>query len=233
MQLEKLAIAEIFGPTFQGEGPSTGRRAFFVRLQGCNLTCSWCDTKFTWDPNHADFKNFRSMHIADVAEELRGLGFQWHDLLVITGGEPMLQANRIRHLLSELDCLHVEIETNGTIDPAERISPRQSVLVTYNVSPKLANAHNARAVDYRILRKYAMQGARFKFVITSEEDIQEVAEIVKGSYISPHNVWLMPEGTSPEVIEERLRWLAPLTLDQGWNLTSRMHVTIWRDERGR
>ena len=44
-----LVVAEVFGPTFQGEGPSTGQRAGFVRLGRCNLDCSWCDTPYTWD----------------------------------------------------------------------------------------------------------------------------------------------------------------------------------------
>ena len=45
-----LVVAEVFGPTVQGEGPSAGRRASFIRLGGCNLHCDWCDTKFTGTP---------------------------------------------------------------------------------------------------------------------------------------------------------------------------------------
>src|SRR4029450_7825218 len=45
----ELVVSEVFGPTFQGEGPSVGRRAGFVRLGRCNLDCSWCDTPYTWD----------------------------------------------------------------------------------------------------------------------------------------------------------------------------------------
>ncbi|MGH3922689.1 MAG: 7-carboxy-7-deazaguanine synthase QueE, partial [Pseudonocardiaceae bacterium] len=44
-----LLIAEQFGPTFQGEGPSVGQQALFIRLSSCNLSCSWCDTPYTWD----------------------------------------------------------------------------------------------------------------------------------------------------------------------------------------
>ena len=51
-----LAVSEIFGPTLQGEGPSSGRRAMFLRLAGCNLSCSWCDTAYTWDWSRYDKK---------------------------------------------------------------------------------------------------------------------------------------------------------------------------------
>jgi organic radical activating enzyme len=49
-----LLVAEMFGPTFQGEGPSAGQRAVFVRTSRCNLSCSWCDTPHTWDWSRFD-----------------------------------------------------------------------------------------------------------------------------------------------------------------------------------
>ena len=49
-----LVVAEVFGPTFQGEGPSAGRRAMFLRLGRCNLDCAWCDTPYTWDWSRFD-----------------------------------------------------------------------------------------------------------------------------------------------------------------------------------
>ena len=49
-----LPLSEVFGPTFQGEGPHAGRRCAFVRLGGCNLSCEWCDTPYTWDATRYD-----------------------------------------------------------------------------------------------------------------------------------------------------------------------------------
>lgn len=55
--MDTLPVAEVFGPTFQGEGPYAGRIASFVRLGGCNLSCSWCDTPYTWDGVRFDLRN--------------------------------------------------------------------------------------------------------------------------------------------------------------------------------
>ena len=54
--MDDLVVAEIFGPTWQGEGPSAGQVAAFVRLGLCNLTCAWCDTAYTWDRSRFDLR---------------------------------------------------------------------------------------------------------------------------------------------------------------------------------
>ena len=53
-----LEVSEIFGLTIQGEGPSVGRRAVFLRLRRCNLACDWCDTRYTWDKNDPDYDKY-------------------------------------------------------------------------------------------------------------------------------------------------------------------------------
>lgn len=53
MTYKDLHVNEIFGPTFQGEGPLIGTPVVFLRLAGCNLHCSWCDTKYTWNFGNA------------------------------------------------------------------------------------------------------------------------------------------------------------------------------------
>src|SRR5205085_2854334 len=112
-----VVVAEVFGPTFQGEGPSIGRRAGFVRLGRCNLDCSWCDTPYTWDWDRFDpAVELRSERLVDIVEQLAAMH---PEIVVLTGGEPLLQQ---RHLGPLLDaCLErgwpVEVETNGTIAP--------------------------------------------------------------------------------------------------------------------
>lgn len=228
---DELVVAEVFGPTFQGEGPSLGRRAGFVRLGRCNLDCAWCDTPYTWDWDRYDpAVELRGTSVASTLEELAAMA---PEIVVITGGEPLLQQRRLLPLLE--GCAEhgwpVEIETNGTIVPDEQVT---SLVHRWNVSPKLANS--GIALDKRI-RPAALVALRatgravFKFVATAQTDLDEVAALVGAHHLEP--VWIMPEGTDPTTVLDRARELAGPVLERGWNLTLRLHVLLWGDERGR
>jgi len=227
----ELVVAEVFGPTFQGEGPSTGRRAGFVRLGRCNLDCTWCDTPYTWDWHRFDAAT--ELRRATVSSILDDLDAMTPEIIVITGGEPLLQQ---RNLVPLIDgCAErgwpAEIETNGTIVPVEPLIER---VRQWNVSPKLANS--GVPLDKRIrpdaLAALVASGrAVFKFVAADEADLDEVAHLVAAHTLRP--VWIMPEGTDPAMVMERARALAQPVIDRGWNLTTRLHVLLWGDERGR
>ena len=227
----ELVVSEVFGPTFQGEGPSVGRRAGFVRLGRCNLDCTFCDTAYTWDWERYD-PAVELWHeaVAAVVAELEAMA---PELVVVTGGEPLLQQRSLVPLAEQCRAREwgVEVETNGTRIP----EPRLVDLVTqWNVSPKLANSGVALADRIRpeVLAAFqAMGRAVFKFVVASEDDLDEVASVVEGHSLAP--VWVMPEGTDPATVLERSRRLADPVLRRGWNLTPRLHVLLWGDQRGR
>src|SRR5919204_789570 len=93
-----LSVAEVFGPTFQGEGPSLGRLCGFVRLGGCNLQCTWCDTPYTWDWTGVTGRAYdprvelKQHSTSDVLAELDAMGVP---MVVITGGAPPLPGERL------------------------------------------------------------------------------------------------------------------------------------------
>jgi len=230
---DTLVVSEVFGPTFQGEGPSLGRRAAFVRLGRCNLDCSWCDTPFTWDWERYDpAVELTRRPVADVVAEIEAMQV---DRVVLTGGEPLLQQ---RHLVAFLDACAargwaVEVETNGTIAPTDEVTTR---VERFNVSPKLSGSgvDVARAIVPDALRALVATGrAAFKFVVTDPIELDEVGAIADAHGIDAGSVHVMPEGTTPEVVLAVARRLADPVLARGWNLTTRLHVLLWGDERGR
>ena len=92
-----LVVSEVFGPTLQGEGPSAGQRAGFVRLGRCSLSCSWCDTPYSWDWKRYDpAVELRELPVGEVAASIRAMDVP---MVVVTGGEPLLQQRAIVELL--------------------------------------------------------------------------------------------------------------------------------------
>jgi 7-cyano-7-deazaguanosine (preQ0) biosynthesis protein QueE len=224
----ELVVSEVFGPTFQGEGPSVGRRAGFVRLGRCNLACTWCDTAYTWDWSRYD--PAVELHRRSVADVVAAVEAMDVPMVVITGGEPLLQQRGLAELLPALSPRRIEVETAGTLAPTAEVV---AGVDQFNVSPKLANSGNALEQRHRpdVLRAFESTGkAVFKFVCASVADLDEVASVVVECSLT--SVWVMPEGTSAEVVRERMGVLVEPVLARGWNLTPRLHVELWGDKRG-
>ena len=230
---------EIFG-SVQGEGPSAGAPVAFVRLSRCNLACVWCDTAYTWH-FEGDARPHRSgvtferranqvtLDVAEVAERIRALG---QNRLVITGGEPVLQAGALAELLEGLDDMTVEIETNGTTKALPRLDIR---IDQYNVSPKLAHSGNPAGlalIPERLAAFAADPRAWFKFVIAAPGDVDEVLALQRAYAIPPARIFLMPEGTDSATLRAREQWLVPLCLEHGFRLSDRLHIHLFGDTRG-
>lgn len=111
--MSALRVIEIFD-SLQGEGMWTGFPMTFVRLAGCNafersLTCAqWCDTSKSWDPNAGE-----ELEVEEVLKRTH------LPRLCLTGGEPLLQLDRLDSLvqLARWHQVRVHLETNGTVDP--------------------------------------------------------------------------------------------------------------------
>lgn len=227
---DELLVSEIFGPTVQGEGPSAGIAATFVRLGACNLSCKWCDTPYTWDARAFDLtKELETWSIADVIEAVRA---RPTELVVITGGEPLLQQAQVSRLLDELHVVgrRVEFETNGTRSPNAIVAADRLV-----VSPKLANSGlpvRAR-LKWPVLTEYAaLPQACFKFVVEGLDDLDEVESITARLRLPAGRIWIMPQATEPQPLRARLEHLAPAVASHGWSLSTRLQVLIWGNERG-
>lgn len=227
-----MLIAECFGPTLQGEGSSAGQQALFIRLSRCNLTCSACDTPYTWDWSRFDpSAEATRIPVDDLAAWALGSPTE---LVVITGGEPLLQQSGLVSLVRAMADVgrRVEIETNGTRVPSPELI---DAVAQFTVSPKLSAFGAGMSAGQRInpaaLREFASCGkAVFKFVITKSADLAEVSDLERCFGLSP--VWVMPEGTTADAVLSGMAWLAEQALTRGWHLSGRLHILLWGDQRG-
>lgn len=105
-------VVEIFGPTLQGEGPDTGRPAYFVRFGGCDFRCSWCDSMHAVEPAlvRATAQHLEPAHILARIRALQG----GPDLVVLSGGNPaLLELGPLVALFHDA-ALEVAVETQGS-----------------------------------------------------------------------------------------------------------------------
>ncbi len=231
-----LTVAEMFA-SMQGEGPSAGRPTVFLRLGGCNLTCAWCDSAYTWDGKRFDLRaELRRMTAAEVIAEVERLAGEHIRRLTITGGEPLLQGGRLVPVLrwARAQRFTIEVETNGTLTPPP---DADSWIDEYRVSPKLAHAGipDGRRLRLAALRRFVeMPAARaiFKVVVRYADDLAEVARLCAAAGIAPGRVWVMAEGIDAAGQIIGMRAMADAALAAGYNLSPRLHVLIWEDRRG-
>lgn len=252
-----LLVSEIFGRTFQGEGRSVGQICTFIRLGGCNLHCSWCDTAYTWafDDRHAALHEsgikydpkveLKRISVDAAAQELHDIA-NGAKLIVISGGEPMLQQEGIGDLIYRMPGYHFEIETAGTRMIEEYLGPYVSYSrggveppLKFNVSPKLEHSGNSleERRNWDALDDLALcEPTIFKFVVTAETwdaDVREIKEIQNELKLDSGRIWIMPIGVYQLEQLRSMEYFAPKVLDEGWNMTPRMHTLIWGSERGR
>lgn len=231
--------AEIFA-SLQGEGLSAGQPCSFIRLSRCNLACVWCDTAYTWrfdgdrrpHRGNATYDRKANQVTLPVGEAARTIDLQAPRRLVITGGEPLLQAAALAELASLLPEHAIEIETNGTVEPPARLD---AYVDQYNVSPKLAHSGNPAALALppaRLHQWAAEPRAFFKFVIAEPGDVGEVLALRERYRIPPGRIFLMPEGTDSETLRARAHWIAPLCVEHGFRMSDRLHIHLYGDTRG-
>jgi len=236
-QGDYIEVTEMF-VSQQGEGPSVGVPAVFVRMRGCPLHCIWCDSLYSSDPDHPDYSKYELLTTGEVVYRVLNLAEKNTQLVVLTGGEPMIWQRQLAKVVRNLPECEFEVETAGIIIPRELRSQKE---VMFNVSTKLKSARpglNSRnSLALREFSKIAKKGrAIFKFVIspkTFDDDVTEVEEIQLNYDIDPRLIYLMPEGVIPGRVMDGMRRLAPMCLEKGWNLTTRLQILMWGNIRGR
>jgi 7-carboxy-7-deazaguanine synthase len=214
-------LSEIF-LSLQGEGPSAGTPAHFVRLQGCDVGCHWCDTKYSWEAEGGE-----AMSLESALERARSLGEA--PLLVVTGGEPLEHPGLVALLERGLEHWdRVEVETSGIAAP-----PLSRERLFYNVSPKLPSATPRWSETWQHARAWIEEPrATFKIVVGDPPDLNDALRSIAEHGLPRARVMLMPEGLTPERLRDRAVTLAEACKRHGLRLSPRLHIWMWGARRG-
>jgi 7-cyano-7-deazaguanosine (preQ0) biosynthesis protein QueE len=231
-QSDTIQISEIFY-SLQGEGIDVGKPAVFIRTALCNLSCTWCDTKYTWDWNHYDYdREVSGMTLHEIQDQISGFDVKH---CVITGGEPLLQQIKLLPLLTYLKSkgYFVEVETNGTILPSNMI---ERVVDRWNVSPKLQNSSiSKQRREVGVCLRYFAKSSKayMKLVICNRSDLVEIKTLIEKYVLNKQRIILMPEGNSAAEITEKSKWLSEICLKNGYRLSIRLHSLVWGGTRAK
>ncbi len=165
----ELVVAETFA-SLQGEGSRAGRPCWFIRLAGCNLTCAWCDTAYSWRPDEATPADRRRWTLADLVAAADATALP---LIEVTGGEPLLQPGT-RPLLSALADRGGEVllDTSGSVSTAD-VDPRVVILLDVKCPGSGQSEHN----DWTNLDRLRAGVDEVKFVVGDRADYDWAAGV--------------------------------------------------------
>jgi len=244
MKLARLEDGPEIFLSLQGEGKNQGTPSVFVRTSRCNLYCVWCDTPYTWNWQGSGFAHVAAreydrdratleLDVQDVAARVRRFDCR---RVVLTGGEPLLQAAECAALGQALRAAdsryQIEVETNGTIAPTPELD---AVIDQYTVSPKLEHSGVEREKRLRPAALSALaQNAKsvFKFVVRDAADVLGVAALARDYAIDADRIYLMPLGTTPEELGGRRPPVAQACLEHGYRFSDRLHIHLYGNRPG-
>ncbi|ALO34568.1 pyrroloquinoline quinone biosynthesis protein [Colwellia sp. MT41] len=215
-------INEIF-ETLQGEGSFTGQPSIFIRLQGCPVGCSWCDTKHTWlvsPEQEVERKNIVAKKVENenwgvfTIEQLKALflseGYQAKHI-VITGGEPCMYD--LSPLCIELEAVgySCQVETSGTFE----IQVSEKCWVT--VSPKV----NMKG-GYKVLKSALLRANEIKHPVATEQHIDDLKALLIEHAIVNKQIYIQPISQKKRATELAIR----SCIENNWRLSVQMHKYI-------
>ncbi len=210
-----LSVNEIF-KSIQGESSYAGMPCVFVRLTGCNLRCSYCDTTYAYDEGS-------EMLLSEILSVISGYGCR---NVCITGGEPLLQQN-VSKLINQLknDHFNVFIETNGSLNID--LLPKGAIKI---MDIKCPSSRMDLKMDFENFKRLKHKD-EVKFVISSKNDYEWAKEIIKKYKIIEKATVLFGLVHGKLKPKTLACWILKDGLDV--RLQLQLHKMIWPDkERG-
>jgi 7-carboxy-7-deazaguanine synthase len=207
-----LVVCETFA-SLMGESTRAGVPAFFIRLTGCNLRCGYCDTTYAYEGGSA-------MTVGALADLARS---QPHRLVLVTGGEPLLQPETPALLTALLDAgLTVCLETNGS-RPIGAVDARVHRILDVKCPGSNMAAHNLWAnMDLLTSRD------EVKFVVAGQLDFTYALEVIKSFQLAGRLPVLISPVFGQVALQEAATWILATGLPL--RLNPQLHKYIWGPE---
>lgn len=235
--MTRLRIAEIFGPTIQGEGALIGEPTVFVRTGGCDYRCSWCDSMHAVDT--AFRREWAAMSTDAVWERVRALSGGRPLTVSLSGGNPAIQDFGPLIAQGRAKGYRFACETQGSI-----AKPWFGDLDTLVLSPKPPSS--GETVDWNAFAACldaAQTGPKvvMKIVIFDEADYDWARAVADRYpalplYLQPGNAEVDPDlPVDPQTLSDRLLWLVEKVTADGWfspRVLPQLHVLLWGNKRG-
>lgn len=238
--MSKLRIAEIFGPTIQGEGAVIGAPTVFVRAGGCDYRCSWCDSLHAVDQEYRH--TWTAMTTEEIWSEVRALSGGKPLTVSLSGGNPAIQDFGPLIALGKQQGYEFALETQGSVarDWFSELSP----LI---LSPKPPSSGEVVAWGKFDACVAAAGNAEVatKIVIFDEADYQWAKDVAARYsqlplYLQPGNHTPPPPDAEDAVIDmdgimDRYTWLIGKALGDQWfapRILPQLHVLVWGNKRG-
>lgn len=197
----KYKVNEIF-LSIDGEGCRTGLPVVFVRLYGCNLNCSYCDTRYSCEQ-----QEYKEMSLYDILAQVLSYGVP---RVTLTGGEPLIHPG-VKDLIVSLvaNDIEVNIETNGAVDLDEFIEFKYNSKVVFTMDYK---CKSSGMEDKMILSNLVFLQPKdvIKFVVSNYNEMEEMEYILEASkckaqvYVSPVFGAIEPKELVEYVLENKL-----------------------------
>jgi 7-carboxy-7-deazaguanine synthase len=241
--LTKIPVLEIFGPTIQGEGMVIGQKTMFVRTAGCDYSCSWCDSSFTWDgTGKADIK---MLDANEIWSEMKKIGGNSFSCVTLSGGNPAL-LNNLSSLISLLKEKHIKVclETQGskwqdwfleidelTLSPKP---PSSNMITDFSILD---------SIIARLKENDSRQHVSLKVVVFNVQDY----EYAKNVHLRYPNIPFFLQVGNDRINEnddyelfkhliQKYQWLIDKTMiDEDFNnvkVLPQLHTFVWGNKRG-
>jgi 7-carboxy-7-deazaguanine synthase len=235
--MSQLRIAEIFGPTIQGEGALIGEPTVFVRTGGCDYRCAWCDSLHAVDPAYRH--TWAAMSADAVWAEVSLLSKGYPLTVSLSGGNPAIQDFTQLIALGHAKGYRFACETQGSI--AKRWFGDLDTLVLSPKPPSSGETVDWNAFDACLLAAKGAGNIVMKIVIFDDVDYAWARAAADKYpdlplYLQPGNLEVDPDvAVDPQLLADKLLWLVDKTINDSWfapRVLPQLHVLLWGNKRG-